>query len=137
MKPDRTKGSNLASEAGFCCLCQRPDEAHIDQRQQYCIASKILLPLPETRRSLPRSKAAISPLKQDFAASAEVPMKPAKTKGSNLASEAGFCCLCPRPDKPIKIKGSKHASGSKILMLPPKTRSNSSRPKEAISPQKL
>jgi len=35
---------------------------------------------------LPRSKAAISPRKQDFAASAEDPKKLAKVKGSNYAS---------------------------------------------------
>jgi hypothetical protein len=37
-------------------------------------------------------KAAILSRKQDFAASAEDPKKLARTKGSKLASEAGFCC---------------------------------------------
>ena len=40
-----------------------------------------------------RPKAAYSPKKQDFAASAEDPMKLTKTKGSKLASQARFCCL--------------------------------------------
>jgi hypothetical protein len=33
-------------------------------------------------------------------------MKPAWTKGSNLASEAGFCCLRHRPNETNLIKGS-------------------------------
>ena len=33
-KLSKTKGSNYASEAGFCCLCRRPDETLQDQRQQ-------------------------------------------------------------------------------------------------------
>ena len=35
---------------------------------------------------LPSPKAATTPRKQDFAASAEDPMKPTKVKGSNLTS---------------------------------------------------
>ncbi len=69
-KLTKVKGSNHASEAGFCCLCRRPEETDQGQRQQ-----------PHLR-------------KQDFAASAEDPKKLAKVKGSNHASEAGFCCLC-------------------------------------------
>jgi len=37
--------------------------------------------------------------KQEFAASAEDPMKLARTKGSNLASEAGICCLSRGPNE--------------------------------------
>ena len=70
-----------------------------DQRQQYCLASKILLPPPKTRRNSPRPKAAILSHKQDFAASAEDPMKLTKVKGSKLASEARFCCLRRRPEE--------------------------------------
>ena len=47
----------------------------------------------------PRPKAADTPRKQDFAASAEDPKKLAKVKGSNRTTEAGFCCLCRRPDE--------------------------------------
>ena len=60
--PTNPKGSNHASEARFCCLRQRPDETDQGQRQQ-------------TRL-----------VKQDFAASAEDPMKPTKVKGSNHAT---------------------------------------------------
>ena len=90
----------------------------------------------------PRPKAADTPRKQDFAASAEDPKKLAKVKGSNRTTEAGFCCLCRRPEetrqdqrqqprlkkqdfaasakdpmKPAKTKGSRHASRSRILLL--------------------
>ena len=60
--PTNPKGSNHASEARFCCLRQRPDETDQGQRQQPRLVSK------------------------HFAASAEAPMKLAKSKGSNLAS---------------------------------------------------
>ena len=68
-KLSKTKGSNHASETGFCCLCRRPEETRQGQRQQPCLK------------------------KQDFAASAEDPKKLAKVKGSRHASEAGFCCF--------------------------------------------
>ena len=66
--PEATK---TPSDMLFCCLCRRPNETYQGQRQQ-----------PRLRR-------------QDFAASAEDPMKLSKVKGSNHASEAGFCCLSP------------------------------------------
>ena len=66
--PEATK---TPSDMLFCCLCHWPNETYQDQRQQ-----------PRLRR-------------QDFAASAIDPMKPTKVKGSNHASEAGFCCLSP------------------------------------------
>jgi hypothetical protein len=59
MKLSEPKAAILPQEAGFCCFCQRPDETPFGQRQQTCLG------------------------KQDFAASAEDPMKLAKTKGSN------------------------------------------------------
>ena len=49
MKPAGPKGSNLASGAGFCYLCRRPDETRRGQRQQSRLGSKILLPPPKTR----------------------------------------------------------------------------------------
>jgi len=33
----KVKGSNHASEAGFCCLCRRPEETRQGQRQQPCL----------------------------------------------------------------------------------------------------
>ena len=71
----------------FCCLCQGPNEAHLVQRQQTCLRW------------------------QDFAASAEDPMKP------------------------TLFRGSKHASGSRILLLPPKTQCCSLCSKAANMPQ--
>jgi len=41
------KGSNVALETGFCCLCRRPDETDQDKRQQTRLGNRILLPLPE------------------------------------------------------------------------------------------
>jgi len=57
------KGSSFALEAGFCCLCRRPDETHFGQRQQVRLG------------------------RQDCAASAGDPMKPTLVKGSNFALE--------------------------------------------------
>ena len=93
MKSARTKGNNIVSQARFCCLCQRPEETRQDQRQQSHLASKILLLLPKTQRNAPRSKAANTPRKQDFAASAEDPMKLTRIKGSNTVSQTSFCCF--------------------------------------------
>ena len=118
MKPTMTKGSNIVSQARFCCLCQRPDETRFGQRQQYCHASRILLPLPKTQRNAPRSKAANTPRKQDFAASAEDPMKPAKPKGSNHTSEARFCRHCRRPDETHQDQRRQYCLASKFLLLP-------------------
>ena len=84
MKLILVKGSNLTSEAGFCCLCQGPDETDQDQRQQTC------------RRM------------QDFAASAEDPMKLSKTKGSKHA--AGCRILLPLPEILAAVKSKKRLS---------------------------
>jgi hypothetical protein len=67
-KLSKTKGSNHVTEAGFCCLRRRPEETLQGQRQQTRLESKILLPLLKTRRMVPRSKAAIIPRNQEFAA---------------------------------------------------------------------
>lgn len=47
------------------------DETRRDQRQHSRHGSRILLPPPKTRRCTRRSKAAIAPQEQDFAASAD------------------------------------------------------------------
>ena len=67
-KLSKTKGSNHVTEAGFCCLRRRPEETLQGQRQQSSQEIKILLPPPKTRRMVPRSKAAIIPRNQEFAA---------------------------------------------------------------------
>ena len=48
-KRAEVKGSKHASQARFCCFCQRPKETRRGQRQQTRLGSKILLPLPKTR----------------------------------------------------------------------------------------
>ena len=69
MKLTKTKGSNHALEAGFCCLHHKTNETHQAQRQQPRLGSKILLPPPL------------------------ILMKLTKRKGSKLASKARICCL--------------------------------------------
>ena len=44
VSPTKRKGSNHASEAGFCCLRRRPNETHQAQRQQPHLRIEILLP---------------------------------------------------------------------------------------------
>ena len=130
------KGSNRATEAGFCCLCRRPDETRRAQRQQSHLRSRILLLLSKTLRNSPRPKAAILSRKQDFAASVEDPKKLTKPKGSNHASEARFCCLCRRPDETRQVQRQQYCLASKNLMPLPKTRRSSPSPKAAISSRK-
>ena len=120
-KLTKIKGSNLASEAGFCCFRRRPDETRQEQRQLKCLEIKNLLLLPKTRRNLPSPKAANAPQKQDFAASVKDPKKLTKIKGSNLASEAGFCCFRQRPEETYQDQRQQSRLGSRILLLPPKT----------------
>jgi len=117
-KPILVKGSKHASQARFCCLCRRPDETHFGQRQQTRLASKILLPLPKTQRNAPRSKAANTPRKQDFAAFAKDPKKLILVKGSKHASEARFCCLCQRPEETHFGQRQQYCLASKFLLPP-------------------
>ena len=76
------------------------------------------------------------PQKQDFAASAEDPMKLTKIKGSKHASEAEFCCLRQRPDETRQTQRQQSRLRSRILLLLPKTLRNSPGPKAAIAPRK-
>ena len=136
MKLILVKGSKHASEAGFCCLCRRPDETHFGQRQQTRLGSKILLLLPKTRRNSFWSKAANTPRKQDFAAFAKDPKKRAEIKGSKHASQARFCCFCQRPKETRRGQRQQTRLASKILLLPPKTRRNLFWSKAANTPRK-
>jgi hypothetical protein len=52
------KGSKYPEKSRKCCLCRRPDETRFGQRQQKSREIKKVLPLPETRRNAPWSKAA-------------------------------------------------------------------------------
>jgi hypothetical protein len=93
-KSARFKGSIHASESGICCLRYWPDETYQEKRQQTRLGIKNLLPLPLTRWSPPRAKAANALWNQEFAASAIDPMKLAKSKGSRHALESRICCFC-------------------------------------------
>ena len=107
---------------------RRPEETRQDQRQQSGLRSRILLPLPKTRRNLPRSRAATTP------------------------SEAGFCCLCSRKEtlqgqsqlsrlrkqdfaasaiEPMKLTGQRQQPCLKRILLLCRRRKNSPRSKAA------
>ena len=53
-----------------------------------------MLPLPETRRNARRSKAANVPRNQESAAFAGDPKKCASVKGSKCPEKSRMCCLC-------------------------------------------
>jgi len=86
------KGSNHPKKSRICGLRRRLEEARPGQRQQSSQEIKNLLPLPLTRRNRRRSKAAIIPRNQEFAASAVDPKKPASVKGSNHPKKSRICC---------------------------------------------
>ena len=134
-KLSKTKGSNHVTEAGFCCLRRRPEETLQGQRQQTRLESKILLPPLKTRRMVPRSKAAINPRNQDFAASAEDPMNLARSKGSKHAQKSRFCCLRRRPRETRQDQKQHSRLRSRILLLPPVIPRNPPGSKAAITPQ--
>ncbi len=93
------KGSNHPKKSRFCCPRLRPEETRLGQRQQSPHEIKILLPPTSIRRNTPRSKAAIIPRNQDFAASDFDPKKHAPVKGSNHPMKSRFCCLRHRPEE--------------------------------------
>ena len=64
------KGSKCPEKSRKCCLCRRPEETCLGQRQQMSREIKKVLPLPETRRNAHWSKAANIPRNQECAASA-------------------------------------------------------------------
>ena len=134
MKLTKTKGSNQTLESGICCLCRWSDETHWDQRQQSLLKIKILLPLPLTSWNSRRSKAAIWPWNQEFAASAVDPMKLTKTKGSNQTLESRICCLCRWPDETREDRRQQSDLGIKNLLPLPLTRWNSRKSKAATRP---
>ena len=69
-------------------------------------------------KPLSRSKAAIFPQKQVFAASACGPMKHAKTKGSKRSSDSSFCCLCPQTHETYQDQRQQTLLRFKILLPP-------------------
>ena len=90
------KGSKCLEKPRMCCLCQRPEETRLGQRQQKSRKIKKVLPLPETRRNAPRSKAAKVPRNQESVAFARDPKKHASVKGSKYPEKSRKCCLCRR-----------------------------------------
>ena len=93
-KGARVKGSNHPKKSRICCHRRRPEETRLGQRQQSSHEIKNLLPPASTRRKAPRSKAAIIPRNQEFAASAVDSKKRASVKGSNHPKKSRICGLC-------------------------------------------
>jgi hypothetical protein len=60
---------------------------------------KKVLPLPETFRNAPRSKAANIPRNQEYVAFAGDLQKRATVKGSKYPEKSRKCCLCRRPSE--------------------------------------
>ena len=67
------KGSKCPEKSRKCCLCRRASETRLGLRQQMSQEIKKVLPLPETFRSTPWSKAANDLRNQESAAFAEDP----------------------------------------------------------------
>jgi hypothetical protein len=66
MKPAKTKGSNIVSQAAFCCFCRIPDETRLDHRQQtrfkkpdFAASAKAPIKLP--KKGLPQPRQPLSP----------------------------------------------------------------------------
>ena len=112
------KGSNHPKKSRICGLQRRREETCHGQRQQTPQEIKNLRPLPLTRRNRLRSKAAITPRNQEFAASAVDPKKPASVKGSKHPNKSRSCCLRRRPEG--RRQGQRQQSSQQIKkLLPP------------------
>ena len=113
----RTKAANTPRNQDFCCLCHRPEERCVGQRQQTSQEIKNLLPLPLTRRNTFWSKAANTSRNQEFAASAVDPKKPPSVKGSKHPKKSRICCLRRRREE--TALGQRQQSPQEIKNLLP------------------
>ena len=93
------KGSKCPKKSRMCCLCRRPEETRLGQRQQMPREIKKVLPLPESFRNTHRIKAANVLRNQECAAFAGDPKKRASDKGSKCLEKSRKCCLCRRPEE--------------------------------------
>ena len=118
------KGSKYPEKSRKCCLYRRPEEMRHDQRRQIFREIKNVLPLPETFRNAPRSKAANIPRNQECAASAREPKKHASVKGSKYPEKSRICCLCQRPEETRLGQRQQSPQEIKNLLPPPSTRRN-------------
>ena len=75
------------------CLWRSPGEIHHGQRQQYCLRSRILLPLAKSRRNRSRSKAANKLKNQEFAATGVDAKNSPKTEGSKFLKKSNISCF--------------------------------------------
>ena len=116
-KGARVKGSNHPKKSKICSLRRRPEETCLGQRQQSSQEIKNLPPPPLTRRNQSRSKAAIIPRNQEFAASAIDAKGRVSVKGSKHPKKSRFCCLCRRPEE--RRVGQRQQSPQEIKNLQP------------------
>ena len=93
------KGSKCPEKSRKCCLCRRPEETCLGQRQQMSREIKKVLPLPKNLRNTPRTKAANIPRNQEYVAFARDPKKHASVKGSKCPEKSRKCCLYRRPEE--------------------------------------
>jgi len=129
------KGSKYPEKSRAYCLCQRPSETRLGQRQQISREIKNVLPLPETRRNMPRSKAANIPRNQEYVAFARDPKKRASVNGSKYPEKSRKCCPCPRPEGAhLGQRQQKSREIKKVLPLP-ETRRNAHWSKAAKVPR--
>ena len=129
------KGSKYPEKSRKCCLCQRPEGAHLGQRQQKSREIKKVLPLPETRRNSPRSKAANIPRNQENVAFAGDPKKRASVKGIKCPKKSRKCCLCQRPEETCLVQRQQISREIKNVLPLPETRRNAPRSKAANVPR--
>ena len=129
------KGSNHPKKSRICCHRRRPEEARLGQRQQSSQEIKNLLPLPSTRRSAPRSKAANTSRNEEFAATAVDPQKHASVKGSNHPKKSKICRLRRRPAETHQDQRLQTPQEIKNLLPPASTRRIAPRSKAANLPR--
>ena len=129
------KGSKYPEKSRICCLCQRPSETRLGQRQQISREIKNVLPLPETLRNMPRSKAANIPRNQEYVAFARDPKKHATVKGSKSPEKSRKCCLCRRPEETRLGQRQQKSREIKNVLPLPETLRNMPRSKAANIPR--
>ena len=129
------KGSKYPEKSRICCLCQRPSETRLGQRQQISREIKNVLPLPETLRNMPRSKAANIPRNQEYVAFARDPKKHASVKGSKCPEKSRMCCHCRRPEETRVGQRQQMSQEIKKVLPLPEPRRNAPRSKAVNIPR--
>ena len=111
------KGSKYPEKSRACCLCQRPSETRLGQRQQISREIKNVLPLPETRRNMPRSKAANIPRIKNMLPLPETRRNTPRSKASNVPRNQESVAFTGDQKKCAMIKGGKYSEKSRMCCL--------------------